>query len=421
MHTRLLLAIIASLAASGSVMQAQQVALSSPASWTREGFQVGTVQAGVSAVGSPNLTHTLQIGSTGLDLTLSDEIEYSDNVRIEQKGREGMSNTVNLGFGSTWSPTKVQEISLTGSVGSRVPIFGPGKGRVLWNISPTTAVKANIYVDQLRISPFLRASRSLDPVAAAVVSQTETFTQTMNDAGIVADYPLYNANLQFIALAGTKRSASDNAPAMFTERYSTGLRGVKLLADRTTTVGADVTAYTQSYDNGPAGKSYGQGVSAFIRRPITKLMSGQFSTGWDTQSFSKSRDKTDSKRSSEPFFRASLSHRPNTDLSYSVSVSRAIFDGVSTNYFKSLEYTVAPSYSLGQNMSVNGSITYKTADESTRAGDHGHSIMGSIGGSYATKGGTNLSINYNFVDKVSSIARREFTQNRFTLSISRTL
>jgi hypothetical protein len=151
---------------------AQQVALSSPASWTRDGFQAGTFQAGGVATSGKSPTHTLQIGRTGIDLTFSDEIEYSDNVRVEQKGRDGMSNTFKLSLDSSWSPTKVQDIALSGELSSRVPIFGPGKGRVLWNVSPNTAAKMNVYVDQLRISPFVRASRSLDPVAATVVSQT---------------------------------------------------------------------------------------------------------------------------------------------------------------------------------------------------------------------------------------------------------
>lgn len=420
MQSRRLLALLVAFAALLTIVRAQQVALSSPASWTRDGFQAGAIQSGGLVQNGASLTHTLQIGRTGIDLSLSDDIEYSDNVRVEQTGRPGMSNTFNLAFESMWSPTKLQDIALTGSIGSRVPIFGPGKGRVLWNIAPTTALKANVFIDQLRISPFVRASRSLDPVAATVVSQTETFTQTMNDAGLVADYPLYKANLQFIALAGTKRSAAESAPAMFTQRYSTGLRGVKSFSPGTV-VGTDVTAYTQSYDNGPAGKSYGQGFSAFLRVPITKLISSQFSTGWDTQNFSGSKDRTDSKRSSQPFFMASISHRPNADLSYSLMVRQAVFDGVSTNYFQSREITLSPNYSAGKNLSLNASATYKTADESTQAGDHGYTIMGSIGGSYSTRGGTNVSVNYNYVDKTSSVVKREYSQNRFTLSISRSL
>jgi hypothetical protein len=242
----------------------------------------------------------------------------------------------------------------------------------------------------------------------------------MYDAGVVADYPLYKANLQFVALAGTKRSAAENAPAMFTERYSTALRAVKVFAPGSV-AGADLATYSQSYENGPSRNSYGQGVSAFVRWPLTKLMSGQFSTGWDTQNFSKIRDRTDSKKASEPFYSASISHQPNAALSYSLLVRHAVFDGVSTNYFKSLEYSISPNYTLSPNLSVNGSVTFKTADESTALGDHGHNVMSSIGASYNTKGGTHFSATYNFVDKVSSIAVREYTQNRFTLTISRKL
>ena len=401
-------------------LKAQQVALSSPGSWTRDGFRAGAFQTEVSPARATQLTHSLQIGSTAIDVTLSDEIEYSDNVRVEQNGREGLSNTFNLGLESMWSPTKIQEIALTGSIGSRVPVYGPGKGRTLWNIAPTTALKMNVYVDQLRLSPFFRASRSLDPVSALVVSETETFTQTMEDAGIVADYPLHQANVQLVALAGNKRSAADSAPAMNTRRYSTALRAIKSFVPGSS-VGTDVAVFTQTYNNGPSISSSGQGASAFVRWPLTKLITGQLSAGWDSQGFTDSKDETDSRRSSEPFFMLSINHRPNANLSYSVLLRRAVFDGVSTNYLRSTEFTLSPIYSLGESLTTNASFTFKTADESTAAGDHGHNVMATVGGSYASKRGTNITVSYTYTDKVSSIKRREYTQNRLSFSISRRL
>lgn len=396
------------------------LAQGSPTSWTRDTFDSAAVNK--ERGGSPSAipSHTLQIGRTGVDLKLSDELEYSDNVRVEPKAREGMSNTLNLSFDSMWSPTKIQDIAISGSIGNRIPIYGPGKGRALWNVAPNTALKMNIFVDQLRLSPFVRASRSLDPVAATVVSQTQNYTTTSKDAGILAEYPLYKANLQIIGLAGTKDAGSDNSPAMTTNRYSAAIRGSKTFVPESA-VGVDFTAFTQDYDNGPANKSYGQGVSAFARWPLSKLVSGELSAGYDSQSFSKVKDKTDSKRVSEPFFMASLNHRANADFSYVVSVRRGVFDGVSTAYYKSTEYSFGPTYNASQSLSINATVAYKTADESTKAGDHGHSVNASIGGRYTTKGGTNFAVNYNYVDKISSNAQREYTQNRFTLSVSRAL
>ena len=361
--------------------KAQQVALSSPGSWTRDDFRAGAFQTEVSPARLTKLTHSLQIGSTGIDVTLSDEIEYSDNVRVEQNGREGLSNTFNLGFETMWSPTKIQEIALTGSIGTRVPVYGTGKGRTLWNIAPTTALKMTLHIDQLRLSPFFRASRSLDPVSALVVSETETFTQTMEDAGMVADYPLYQANVQLVALAGNKRAAAESMPAMNTRRYSTAVRAVKSFGSASPlgsgssvgsllSVGTDVAVFKQSYDNGPSISSSGMGASAFVRRPITKLMTGQLSAGWDSQGFTDSKDRTDSRRSSEPFFMLSINHRPNTNLTYSVLLRRAVFDGVSTNYFRSTEFTLSPTYSLSENLTTNASFTFKTSDESTRSEEH---------------------------------------------------
>lgn len=418
--SRLYLVAIVFTAASVGRLKAQQVALSSPGSWSREGFQVGALSASGTMTTGPNLKHTLQIGRTGLDLSLADELEYSDNVRVEQQGREGMSNTFSLSFDSAWAPTKVQDIALSGSVGSRVPLYGPGKGHALWNIAPNTAVKMNIYVDQLRITPFVRVSRSLDPVAATVVSETETFTQTIKDAGIVADYPLYKTNLQLVVLAGAKRAAADNTPPLTTERFSTGLRGTRSFAPGAA-IGIDTVAFTQTYRNGPAEKSDGQGASVFVRWPISNLISGQFSTGWDVQRFTQSKDPTDNRRTSEPFMMVSLSHRANSLLNYMASVRRAVFDGVSTNYFRSTEYALSPTYSVNQSVAVTTAIAYKTSDESTRAGDHGHSLIGSISASYTSKGGTSLSLGCNYADKKSSIAKREYTQSRFSFAVFRKL
>lgn len=360
---------------------------------------------------------TANLGGLALSLSGEGSIEYSDNVRVEREGREGVTATAGLRFDASYQLTRLQDLSLQGMVSNRVPLLGPGRREQLFSVAPDSALRFNVWVKSLRLSPFVKYRRQLDPVLSPVVNQTEILDQAAFTTGVQADLPLHEAGVQVLAFRERRSQKGDLALAQTSWSQVGGFRFFRRLS-AAHELTADVTSSATHYVGGPSQRSEAWSFGLFDNWHLTKLANLQAGTGFSRNRYHDPKVDGDTTRNSSPFYSVSFDHQPRENLSYTVRYQRSIQEGVSTNFFRLHEIALTPRYRLAERLTFESAVGWQGIRESGPIGER------------ATRWNFSLAVSPQFtvhfsgrlaverVVKTSTLAAREYRQNRVVLSLS---
>ena len=354
---------------------------------------------------------TLSIGPVALQLGLMGSVEYTDNVRVERVPQAGMMVSAGLNLGATLAVSQRQELTMLAVINQRTPLYGPGKRQRLYSVSPNSVLRFQVWVKDIRLTPFLKYSRQLDPVASPVVSGTTILDQATFTKGVQGDIPLRWGGLQLIGLHERRSQRGDESLAQTSWTRSAGVRGIMNLT-ATHTLMADFVLARVRFVAGPAERTAAESFSVSDEWRISEGKNLTAAYGYGQMKFEGSRDPGDTAYSSSPFYTLEYRQSLRENLKVNVRYARSTQAGVSSNFYYLNDLALTPEYKFAERVNVTASVGHQWISESGPAGEEGTRLILNLAGSYALAAKSDLRLSYDFTSKHSSIATREYLQNR---------
>lgn len=384
-----------------------------PPSELREGQAAPATNLHVNPEAQGGAARTVSVGPVAFKLGLMGAIEYSDNVRVERIPVPGMMVSAGINVEGMLAVSRRQELTLMAVINQRTPLFGPGKRERLYSVSPNSVVRFQLWVKDVRLTPFFKYSRQLDPVLSPVVNRTRILDQTGVTKGVQGDVPLGWGGVQLIALRERRSQRGDESLSQNAWTDSAGARGILNLSRRHTLMADFVLARTR-FVGGPSARTSGRSFSFADEWQISEGKSLTASYGYGEQRFVDPRTEGDTLFTSSPFYSLAYRHTLRENLKANVRYARSTQEGVATNFYHLHDLSVTPEYKCTERINFNFTAGHQWIGESGPLGEEATRLTLNVAGSYALAAKSDLRLSYDYTFKRSTIATREYLQNRVT-------
>jgi len=390
-----------------------------PAATRRVAGGLTAAPAGLNA-GTGSSGRTANLGPLALNLAAFGEVEYSDNPRLTPAGEAGLSVGGGVRFDATYALSRLQDLSLRGAFSAHSPLVGPGRRERLFSVSPDSALRFNLWIRRLRVSPFLRYSRQFDPVLSPVVNDTVILDQAAVTTGMQADLPLHEGGLQLLFLRDRRSQQGDRDLSRTAWTGVAALRFVRRVTAGQTLI-ADAAANSTTMVGGPADGARRLSFGLADEWLISPGLSVRAGAGVTRHRYRGSRLVSDTAAATRPFYSAAFSHEVRSNLAYDVRYQRSLQDGVGSNFYRLDELTFAPRYRLSKAFTLEAGATQQWIRESGRAAEIARRWTASVGVGVNLTARLNTRLSLDRTIRSSNDPLRRYQQNRVTFQFNQLL
>jgi hypothetical protein len=390
-----------------------------PAATGRVAGGLTAAPAGLNA-GTGSSGRTANFGPLALNLAAFGEVEYSDNVRLDPAGEAGLTVAGGLRFDATYAFSRLQDLSLRGTFSTHAPVVGPGRRERLFSVSPDSALRFNLWIRQLRVSPFLRYSRHFDPVLSPVVNDTVILDQAAVTTGVQADLPLHAAGVQLLFLRDRRSQQGDRELSRTAWSDVAALRLVRRLTPGQTLI-ADFAVNSTTMVGGPADDARLLSLVLTDEWLISRRLTLRAGAGITRHSYRGSRLASDTTAATRPVYSVAVSHEARSNLSYDLRYQRSLQDGVGSNFYRLDELTFAPRYRFSEAFHLEAGATHQWIRESGRDAEIARRWTASLGVGVDLNARLNLRLGLGRTIRSSNDPLRRYGQNRLTFQINQAL
>jgi hypothetical protein len=362
----------------------------------------------------PGASQTVSAGPFAFKVGLMGAIEYNSNVRVERVPQAGVMASLGVNLEGTLAISSRQEFNFVALVNQRTPLSGPGKSERLLSVAPNSVLRFQVWVRSLRLTPFLKYSRQLDPVVSPVVSSTRILDQAAFTKGLQADLPLSYGGVQLIGVHDRRSQKGDAALAQTSWTKSAGVRGILNLSAAHTLM-ADFVLSRTRYIGGPSARVKGRSVSVSDEWRIAEQKTLTAVLGYGEQSFENPRTEGYTLRNGAAFMSANFRHALRENLKLNWRFGRSTQEGVATNFFKLTELGLTPEYKFAERINASFTVNHQWVSESGPFGEDATRLALNLSLSYALAAKSDVRLVFDRTDKQSTIATREYRQLRITL------
>lgn len=362
----------------------------------------------------PGGDKTVSAGPFAFKVGLMAGLEYNDNVRVEPVPRAGLLASAGVNLEGAFRISSRQELMLLAVLNQRMPLSGPGKSERLFSVAPNSVLRFQVWVRSLRLTPFVKYSRQLDPVLSPVVNGTRILDQAAFTKGLQADLPLSFGGLQLIAIHDRRSQKGDVALSQTSWTRSAGIRGI-YNASAAHTLMLDAVLARTRYIGGPSSRVKSQSVSISDEWKIAEQKTLTAVYGYGEQRFEVPRTDGDTLRSGSPFANLNFRHALRENLKLNWRFARSIQEGVASNFFRLAEASLTPEYKFAERLNASFTATHQWIRESGPLGERATRLALNLSVSYALAAKSDVRLMVDHTLKDSDIKLREYSQNRITL------
>ncbi len=341
-------------------------------------------------------------------------IEYNSNVLVAKVAREGVMASLGLNLEGALRISSRQELNFVAVINQRTPLSGPGKSERLLSVAPNSVLRFQVWVRSLRLTPFLKYSRQLDPVLSPVVNNTRILDQATFTKGLQADLPLSYGGIQLIGVHDRRSQKGDVALSQTAWTKSAGLRGILNLSAAHTLMADFVLARTR-YIGGPSDRVKSRSVSVSDEWKMADQKSLTAVYGYGEQSFQNPRTEGDTLRNGSAFMSVNFRHALRENLKLNWRLGRSTQEGVATNFYKLTDFGLTPEYKFAERLNASVTFGHQWVEESGPFGEDATRLVMNLALSYALAAKSDVRLMVDCVEKDSSIASRAYQQLRITL------
>src|SRR2546430_2754991 len=368
-----------------------------------------------------HIPYNLLMGPIRFRVSATLGVEYNDNINLaEVNTQEDVIIRPQVNVNAIWPVTQLNTLRLDLGLGYAFYIDHSNADTSGVLISPGSQLAFDIFIGDFRINFHERPSLQQDPIAELALSNVVDYGRFENTVGVSV---LWDLNKAVVTL-GYDHYTYISTTSMFNylNRNAEELSGnVDFAVSSTTNVGLESYAVFNYYDQNVLNDSIDYAIGAFAETQLTNYLKVRVAGGYQWISFNNGGVVStgpfhDSGKLSDYYANILVSHRINPAIVQSLSAGHESQLGVNSNYItlNYIRHTV--SWNIIRNTLLSTEFFYEDADESGGfIREHLHRFGGAIAVGYQLTPHITLGLRYQYTQKDSDVALRDYRQNRVSI------
>ena len=369
------------------------------------------------------LPYNLLLGPARVRVSATVGVEYNDNINLaEVNEQDDVIIRPQINVDAIWPITQLNTLRLDLGLGYAFYLDHSNANTNAILISPGSQLAFDIFVGDFRINIHDRPSLQQDPIAELALSNVVDYGRFENTAGISL---LWDLNKIILTLGYDHYIyVSTTSTFDYLNRNAEELSGtLQVMATSTTGIGVEGYAVFNYYDQMVLNDSTDYAFGAFVETQLTNYLKVRAAGGaqWinfdsRTVNFFGISIFQDRKNLFDYYANILVSHRLNAVIKQSLSAGHESQLGVNSNYItlNYIRHTI--SWNIIRNTLLSTEFFYEDADDSGGfINEHLHRYGGALTVGYQLTPHITLGARYQYTQKDSDVAFRDYKQNRVSV------
>jgi hypothetical protein len=396
-----------------------------------------------------NIPYNLQAGPIKLRVSATLGLEYNDNINLSEDGsfttRGILGNPVTItthsqsdfilrpqiNLNALWPVTQLNTLRLDVGLGYAFYLDHSNYNTNGVLLTPGSQLAFDIFVGDFRINFHDRFSLEQDPVDEVALSNVADYGRFQNSAGVAVLWDLNQAVVTFGY--DHYNFIATNSLFDYLDRNADILSGsIGFTPTSTITVGVEGSVVNTYYDKSVLNDSLTYSAGLFLESQLTSYLKVRVACGIQNIDFDTNGIVNDTQDSNDFYANLLISHRVNSVLSHNLSLGHETQLGVNSNYVTLNYVRHTATWNIIHNTLLSTEFFYEDADDSGGNGlllpgviifpnlnpfaaEHIHRYGGALTLGYQLTPHVTLGLRYQYTQKDSDLALRDYRQNRIAL------
>jgi hypothetical protein len=362
------------------------------------------------------IPYNLIAGPVRFLFSITTGIEYNDNINLAETDKQSdIIIRPQFNVDAIWPVTQLNTLRLDLGVGHAFYLDHPNADTNSILISPGSQLAFDIFVQDFRINLHDRFSLQQDPVGELQLSNVVDYGRFENTAGVSVLWDLNKAVLTFgydhynyVSTTDTFDYLNRNAEELSLSAY--------FAFTSTTGGGLETTAVYNNYDQNFLNDSISYSVGPFVETQITNYLKVRAAAGYQVIDFDSGGAVLDNSDSNDYYANILISHRINSSISQTIAAGHESQLGVNSNFI-SLDFVRhTATWNIIRRVLLTSELFYEVGDDSGGIfSEHIERYGGAIAFGYQFTQHITLGLRYQYTQKQSDQALRDYKQNRVSL------
>jgi hypothetical protein len=362
------------------------------------------------------IPYNLLVGPVRFRVSATMGVEYNDNINYAEVNKEeDVILRPQINIDAIWPITQLNTLTLDIGLGYSIYLDHSEANTNGILIAPRSQISFDIFVQDFRINIHDRFSVQQDPVAEPAISNQVDYGRFENTGGLSV---LWDLNKIVLTLGYDHYTYISTTSAFdYLNRNAEELTGTAQLAvSSTTNVGIESYAVFNYYDQNVLNDSTDYSVGAFVESQVTNNIKARVAGGYQNINFDTGGTVRDFTDVHDYYVNLLLSHRINSFLRQSISAGHENQLGVNSNSIRLNYVRHTVDWNLIRNTLLSTEFFYEDGNESGGFIDeHFHRYGGAVTLGYQFTPHVTLGLRYQYTQKESDVALRDYEQNRVSL------
>jgi opacity protein-like surface antigen len=368
------------------------------------------------------IPYNLLAGPVRFRVSATMGVEYNDNINLADVNKQDdVILRPQIDFNAIWPVTEINTLRL--DIGMSYAIYldhsNADTNGIL--ISPGSQIAFDIFVGDFRINIHDRPSLQQDPISELALSNVVDYGRFENTAGVSV---LWDLNKVLVTLGYDHYNyVSTVSDFDYLNRNAEELSGtVQVSVASNTGVGVESYAVFNNYSQDVLNDSTSYAVGGFVETQLTNNIKVRVAGGYQAIDFDSGSVNffgmpfADQKNVSDYYVNGLISHRINSAISQTISAGHENQFGVNSNAIELNYVRHTITWNIIRGTLISTEFFYEDATDSGGFIDeHLHRYGGAVTIGYQLTPHVTLGLRYQYTQKDSDVAFRDYKQNRVSL------
>lgn len=362
------------------------------------------------------LPYNLLLGPIRFRVSATLGVEYNDNINLsEVNEQEDFILRPQLTLNALWPVTQLNTLTFDLGLGYAWYLDHSNANTNGLLISPGSQIAFDVFIGDFRINFHERPSLQQDPIGQLALSNVVDYGRFENTAGVSV---LWDLNKAILTLGYDHYNFISTAEDFdYLNRNAELLAGtISFAATSTTNVGVEAYSAFSYYDQNVLNDSLNLSIGAFVETQLSSNLKLRVAGGYQWIDFDNNGIVNDSNDLSDYYANVLIGHRLNSVIRHSISAGHESQLGVNSNYIvlNYVRHTI--TWNIIRNTLLGTEVFYEDADDSGGfISEHLHRYGGAVTVGYQLTPHVTLGLRYQYTQKDSDVAFRDYKQNRVSV------
>ncbi len=363
-----------------------------------------------------HVPYNLMMGPVKFRFSATFGAEYNDNINLaETNEQDDIILRPQVNVDAIWPITQLNTIRLDLGLGYAWYLDHSNANTNGVLISPGSQLAFDIFVGDFRINFHDRPSLQQDPIGQLALSNVVDYGRFENTAGVSV---LWDLNKAVVTLGYDHYNyVSTTKDFDYLNRNAEELSGtLQIKATSTTGIGVESNAVFTHYDQNVLNDSTDYAVGGFVETQMTNYLKLRVAGGYQWINFDNGGFVGDTSDLADYYANVLISHQLNATIRQTVAAGHESQLGINSNYIvlNYIRHTV--SWNIIRDTLLSTEFFYEDADESGGfITEHLHRYGGAITLGYQLTPHITIGARYQYTQKDSDVALRDYRQNRVSV------